>query len=188
MDYNYFRITGGKVKEAYDDFSRDNAEGRRKGHALCEKYGASGWRPGCNGIIGFEFEKGKVPTGWRKHKMHRDLCVPGVKNAEHNMIQLAMEDAKVPNWKMFQCHKLYLGLDAWAFRTSGNGFTWLHVEAHGVNREILILAVPAAPIAHSEDTSNYVYIPPDEFCIPIKRSEYWQIVEESDRTKTLLIS
>lgn len=167
-DQLYFEVTGGAIMAAIEAWRKEYREGTAARTAFMREFGSTEALVSSGGIIALKFEdKSKVPTGWIKVKKHgSNAYVPGKTTEELKRLKIRMNGIRCPSNDLFQALCGAGPLDFFSnmcIRTMG-------FESYG---STFILTVPKMEAGQWNS--------PDEYCTPLKTSEYWKIREEFDR-------
>lgn len=169
--YKYYKVTGGAVKAAYDRWLAERTRQAEERNKIVAEFGASGTYSSTNEIVGLVYsDEKRVPEGWKNYPGQPTVWRPVGQKKEAKLIRERFRNAKLVSSEEFQAEVLG-GSDPFRFM-DGVVIRFIIFEWIG---DIFILKVP-----HIEDPrfeGQEVWNPPDEHCIPLKMSEYWQLKE-----------
>ena len=170
IEYLYFKITGGVIRAAYDRwFAIRNAQWDAD-QALCAEFGAKGTYGTSHFISGLVFASdAKIPEGWRQNSKEPSVWSPSGAKKEMKALKARLRNHQLVGAAEFQVE--VMGHFNPFFFMDGLSMYYMVPERLG---ETLILCIPDVT---GGDSGKWT--PPDEFCIPLKKSEYWQIREEA---------
>ncbi len=163
---NYFKITGGAVKAAFDRFMTTRIAQVKARKDFCTEHGASGSYASWKEVSGLVFEEGQKPTDltiWEH--MHQNIWKPKGNTKQARELRKRMRALPLADAQIFQSEVLGVN-NAFTFMI---GLRVLFMSFEHIEEQ-LILSVPITPTP---------WTPPDEHCVPLKMSEYWEMKEHA---------
>lgn len=171
-DKLYFRVDGGKVGAAIDQFVALRKQQRDARTAFEKEFGAKGTYGNDRGLDGLVFDEGKAPEGWRPVRNVPTVYRPPLGKVGRE-IKERMQRLPLAGGREFQA--MVLGKDdMFRFMTSLT-IHYIVFEYVGKHR---ILVVPKSN-KPAVESARHDWQPPDEHCVPLKMSEYWALKEEA---------
>lgn len=178
IPYRYFRINGGSVLTAYNEFIALRAKQTEERNALAVEFGAGGTYASDREVRGLIFAKNaNIPDGWVPVKGVDGTYKPPMGNAT-KAIRERFGNSRLVSWR--DLHKAIAGdvFGVMGGRAEGGGIRccFCHVETWKKHDEsdgaCLILCMPC------NGESGRKWQPPED-CVEIKTSAYWHIREAS---------
>jgi hypothetical protein len=166
-EYHYFKVIGGAVMDALNKWKAEYTVKRDARNAAMEEFGADKYFGNSAGLQGLVFTPGKEPEGWEKVRGHYDVYKPTGKTKAGRELRRRLARLDVPDALQFQRYVLGEKTDNPFRFMDGLSMYYMVFETIG---EVTILKVPKTP-------QKDQWTPPDDQCIPLKTSEYWQIKE-----------
>jgi hypothetical protein len=166
----YFKIIGGAVKAAYDKFQDLRKVQWEARQNLCKEFGAETTYANQSEVVGLVFNDGQTPPdGWKQVSGEPTVFKPHGNTAAMKAVRKRMrEDYPLCDARKFQ--ELVIGTDNVFYFMDGMSMRYMVFETISEN---LLLLVPKVEGGDSKGK----WIPPDDGCIPLKTSEYWQLKE-----------
>ncbi len=166
--YRYFKVTGGKVMEAYQRFVEKRQAQQLARRAVQVEFGASGFYGNDRGLVGLTFKKPR--EGWRPIRGASTARKPPL-GKEGRGISERLKKLSLAGAKEFQAE----------VTGSDNPFRFMagmtcHFMVYDKIGDTLILEVPEV-VNPGVKSGEGEWQPPDEHCVPLKKSEYWALKE-----------
>lgn len=162
LDRRYFKVTGGAVQKAIDEFLILRNQHIDAQQAFLKEVGGQQTYGNERVVAGIFFKDG-VPEGWRRERNH-GYCVPAGRTPEAKALRARMRNLPCAGAEKFT--DIVLGTPSVFRFMEGLAIGWMGFEKIG---DTMILSVPKV--------SSNPWEPPDEFCSELKMSEYWQLKE-----------
>lgn len=172
-EYYYFKVTGGAVMAALERWKAKRAECTEARRVIEQEFGANGIYGNSAGLQGLVFPKGNPPPGWDRLRHHIDVYRPTGKTKEGKALRKRLQSLKQVDALQFQTEVLGEDRDNPFRFMDGLSMRYMTFETVG---DVVILRVPKTKPSDE-------WTPPDEFCMPLKTSEYWQIKESHTTTQ-----
>ena len=176
-EYRYFKVTGGKIKAAVDDFCKTRREQTRNRIEFAKEVGAVATYANESEVIGFVFADGQTtPKGWVCVSAENKAWRPfGNAKGNRKLFRRMREDYKL--WGCYQLQELVQeqcggNLNVFRFMI-GNRFKLMSLEFQETG--LALLCVPAG----EWDSAKQKWTPPDDGCVELKMSEYWKMKEDA---------
>lgn len=166
-EYYYFKVTGGAVMTALERWKAKRAELTEARRRIEQEFEADGLYGNSAGLQGLVFPKGNPPQGWERIRNQIDVYRPTARTKEGKALRKRLSELKQVDALQFQTEVLGEDRDNPFRFMDGLSMHYMTFETIG---DVVILRVPKTKPSDE-------WTPPDEFCIPLKTSEYWQIKE-----------
>jgi hypothetical protein len=171
-EYLYYKVTGGKIQEAYNKWLELYDKQQAARVSLCKEFGASLVFANSRGVEGLLFKDGQTPpTEWKRKDGHpKGVYSPFGSTKEMKAIRKRLKNNyQLADYWKFQ--EFIVNREDPFYFMDGMYMRCMGFELIG---DQFILLVPKI-----EKTT---WTPPDEFCTLLKNSEYWQLKENITET------
>jgi hypothetical protein len=158
MEYYYYRVDGGAALEAVNRFREKHKAAMEELNAFGSRFGADGYYGSERSITGLRIPTG-CPDGWKQ--VTYGYYAPMAKSKEGKALRAEMRKLCIPGADAFMSE---FGMHSLDFM---DGLTLYSMGFKNVGPHTII-TVPKC---------GTTWTPPDEFCVPLKDSEYWSLVE-----------
>lgn len=171
-EYLYYKVTGGAVQAAYDRWRATYDTQREVRNELLLEFGSSGCYASPQHVVGLVFTgDSKPPAGWKAVIGEPTVFRPHGGAVGMKAIRKRFEAAKLNDAEAFQAE--VLGKHNPFHFMDGLSIRFMVFEFIG---KTLVLLVPKLEQPR-EGTGEGRFTPPDDQCVLMKTSEYWQLKE-----------
>lgn len=180
----YYKVTGGSVQKAWEQFKLLRSEGMKAARALQEEFKADQLHTKGSTIAAFEYnDPEKAPKKWKK--VGYKQFFPSKRSGADRLLAKRIESVFIPTVWNFQ--DMVLG--RFEIGKPSNPFAFMDglrccCMSYEVAGDIGILGVPVTkPNPEYGDTGgdHCGWTPPDKFCTPLKMSEYYTLKEAAEK-------
>lgn len=172
IENRYFKITGGAILKAKKRFLAKVDAATAARNEVKKEFGAKGTYGSEDGVFGLVFDT--PPPKWRPVPHQENVYKPPL-GKEGKVISDRLKTLTMPTAGHFHREvQNGQGGRGWIeFSDCGGSVFYMGYETHS---GILVLTVPICE-------EGGAWTPPDEHCIPLKTSEYWQLKEAAEEAK-----
>lgn len=175
-EYYYYKVTGGAVRAAYERWLAVYKQQKAARDALAVSFGASGTYANRNVVKGLVFEEGQTPPdGWRTVDGERTVFAPygpgkAAKDIRKRFREHPLHDAT-------DLQDAVIGKPSHFRFMDGMCIRFMTFELLG---DQFILLVPKVERPGAVNDGESGWEPPDDQCVALKTSEYWQLKEAEE--------
>lgn len=169
-EFHYFKIMGGAVLAAFNRWHEKFEAQQAARRALLVELNASSLLGNNRRIVGVKFN-GEPLEGWSSAKDFPGYYKPSGNSKAMKAMREKLAGYSLNGAQEFQAE--VLGIDNPFSFMDGQYIRFMAFERIG---DIKILLVPNCACGDFKGGWN----PPDEFCVPLKNSEYWAIKESPE--------